>query len=395
MLCLASISAGTAADKYIGVESCASSSCHGAKSARDNRNVSQNEYTTWFRFGQHSRSVQTLHSQKAIGISKTLGQPSPWENDSCLGCHSTNAPIDQRSQSFSQEDGISCEACHGPAENWVTSHHRGTNNGSQPRPMWKPDQEAATCLSCHSPSNDKPMTHQMFAAGHPPLSFELVTFGQMQPSHVAYDADYSERKAIPSPLSRWFAGQFASAKNYLARLEKHIPQSQLIVPDGTLFSCDSCHQSAEGPQSSASPNPGALQANTSAIQMLSIAADAAQWESADKLTVAIENWAASTSQSKTAFVDATATLWQLIKSLNQDPNFQKTLATEEMASSLSKALKARVAGGEFKYWANAEQAYYLLGICEPKVQRQGLLESLSIPEQFKPELFQAEFSEID
>lgn len=394
-LCFASISAGIAADKYIGVESCASSSCHGAKSARDNRNVSQNEYTTWFRFGQHSRSQQTLRSQKAIGITQTLGQAKPWQNASCLGCHSTNAPLDQHSASFSEEDGISCEACHGPAESWVSSHHRGKKNGAQPLPLWKPAQEAASCLGCHSPSNDKPMTHKVFAAGHPPLSFELVTFSQMQPAHVVYDNDYSQRKAAPSDLARWFAGQFASTKNYLARLETHIPQTKSIVPDGTLFSCNSCHQTALRPQNAASANPGALQPNTAAIQMISIAAEAAEWENADKLADAITNWTASTSESKSKFVAATGKLWQLTKSLNDDRKFLESLRSEAMPSLVSAVLKQRVAEGKFKYWADAEQAYYLLGLCEPLAPRQGLLESLGLRDQFNPERFQAEFAELN
>jgi hypothetical protein len=394
-LALGLSSAGLASDKYIGVESCASSTCHGAKSARDNRNVLQNEYTTWFRFGQHSRSLQTLHSDAATTITQTLGQPLPWENKSCLGCHSNNVAAEQRSASYSEEDGITCEACHGPAEKWASTHHRGKTLGPKPASIWEPAQEAASCLSCHSPTVEKPMTHQMFSAGHPPLSFELVTFSKLQPTHVAYDEDYVERKGKTSDLARWFAGQVASSMNYLERLEKHIPSSVALVPDGALFTCHSCHQSAIRPQAIASEKPGALQPDTSSIQMIAIAAEASDWSHADELRDAISTWTASSSHSKPAFLAATADLWSWIKAISSDRYFNVFLNSREMKTAIREVLKQQVAAGKFKYWTNAEQAYYLINISHPLAPQQGLLNSLSSPDNFDATQFQAEFSELE
>lgn len=384
-----------ATDKYIGVESCAASSCHGAKSARDQSNVSQNEYTTWFRFDQHSRAQETLHSPAASKITQALGQLWPWENKVCLSCHSNNVANELTSASYSPDDGITCEACHGPAEKWGPSHHLGKPNTPKPKSIWETEQEAATCLGCHSASTAKPLNHRIMAAGHPSLSFELVTFSQMQPAHVAYDADYIERKAKPSEINRWFAGQFVTAKHYLSMLEQHIPASQTLVPDGALFNCQSCHQPALRPQAIASLNPGSLQPESASLQMILIAAEAAEWEHAIKLKGLLENWATSTSESKSAFLAATGKLWHSVKMLSDDQRFRDSLISDEIKPKLASILGKQVAEGKIKYWASAEQAYYLLGLSKPQTDRQGLLNSLASPKNFNPELFQAEFSELD
>lgn len=393
-LALLVLSSAYASSNYLGVESCASSLCHGAKSAQDNRQVAQNEYTTWFRFDKHSRSIQTLRSPAAMNITRTLGQPSPWENQSCLACHSSHVANDRQASTFSNDDGISCEACHGPAENWVGTHHLGTKGAQQPLPLWQPEQQASICLSCHSPSTDKPMSHRLFAAGHPPLSFEMVAFSQLQPTHTVYDDDYVQRKTKPVELLRWFTGQVIATKNYLSRLEKHIPLSGEIVPDGALFNCYSCHQEASRPQSSSSANPGALQPDNSAINMISIAANAANWSHAAQLDQAIAHWMASASESKTEFVAATVGLWQQIKVLKEDAAFADRLRQPEMKVLLSDELKTRVVDGQFKYWGNAEQAYYLLGITDPRVSLEGLLKSLGQRDNFDSQAFQAEFAEL-
>lgn len=389
--CLHGISHAEA--KYIGVESCASSSCHGAKGARDNKNVAQNEYTTWFRFDPHSRSAQTLHSQRAINITQTLGQAKPWKNENCLGCHSASIPKELASPSYSDADGIGCESCHGPAEKWLNTHHRG-DNGQQPTAIWQPHQEAKLCLGCHSPSKAKSLDHPVFAAGHPPLSFELVTFSQLQPSHVVSDADYEQRKAALSDIERWLAGQVTAASIYLERLEDHIANNQQFAPDGALFTCHSCHQSADRPQAVSSPNPGILQPDTSAIQMLAIAAAASNWVQTEAFDSAISNWLAAAGESKTSFADATATLWQLIKQLDGNKRLKQQLRSDDGLANLSAELHKQVAAGKFKYWTNAEQAYYLLGITDPRANRQLLLQSLSSPNSFSAELFQAEFADL-
>ena len=37
----------------------------------------------------------------------------------CVDCHGHNPPEAARDERFRHADGIQCEACHGPAENWL------------------------------------------------------------------------------------------------------------------------------------------------------------------------------------------------------------------------------------------------------------------------------------
>ena len=86
-------------------------------------------------------------------------------------------------------EGVACEACHGPSSKYINDHSN---------PKWRqlpfqvrsadygmlmvrdPQVRAKVCLSCHvgNVEQGKVITHEMYAAGHPPLpSFELRHFG--------------------------------------------------------------------------------------------------------------------------------------------------------------------------------------------------------------------------
>src|SRR5262249_36585052 len=52
--------------------------------------------------------------------------------------------------------------------------------------LWDPIRRTEVCASCHvgNAKEGKVVTHEMYAAGHPPLpSFEIATFGDGMPRH--------------------------------------------------------------------------------------------------------------------------------------------------------------------------------------------------------------------
>ena len=107
----------------LGVASCASSLCHGSVHEWAGSRVRQNEYLTWSREDPHARSYAKLTSERSAQIVRRLGLRQPaTEVAACLDCHVHNAPRERRGNGFQLSDGISCEACHGPAERWLTSH---------------------------------------------------------------------------------------------------------------------------------------------------------------------------------------------------------------------------------------------------------------------------------
>src|SRR5690606_9908614 len=117
----------------------------------------------------------------------------------CLACHAIDTQtshwdgdfIPRGQKSPSPAEGVSCEVCHGPSSLWEEKHNL-------PSGKWQflstekkqqlgmidvrnPTVRAELCLSCHlgNVKAGRVVTHEMFAAGHPPLpGFETQAFGQ-------------------------------------------------------------------------------------------------------------------------------------------------------------------------------------------------------------------------
>src|SRR2546422_6235492 len=109
----------------------------------------------------------------------------------CLACHALYvADEKKRARTFgqSEQEGVSCESCHGPAAGWLGEHtardwphDRSVAAGMyDTRDLIK---RAEKCLSCHVGSQEKFVDHEMIAAGHPDLLFELDTFSTVMPRH--------------------------------------------------------------------------------------------------------------------------------------------------------------------------------------------------------------------
>src|SRR5215475_5578282 len=116
--------------RHLGVASCSSSVCHGAVAPNHSGNVLLNEYVTWSHQDAHARAYATLSSERSRAIAAKLGLHDAASARVCLDCHADNVPPEQRGEKFSLSDGIGCEACHGGAEHWLTTH---TSKGSSYR----------------------------------------------------------------------------------------------------------------------------------------------------------------------------------------------------------------------------------------------------------------------
>jgi len=207
---------------HLGVVNCASSLCHGSISEWKGSNVLQNEYVTWSRVDKHAlRANQVLLNDRSRRIAANLGLKQPaHEAKICVDCHGHNPPAERRGERFKASDGISCEACHGPSENWIKSHvapgathEQNVRNGLYPTE--DPVALARLCLSCHFGNKDKFVTHRIMGAGHPRLSFELDTFTQTQPPHFVVDEDWRSRKGRWDGVRVWAIGQALAAQESL------------------------------------------------------------------------------------------------------------------------------------------------------------------------------------
>src|SRR5207253_4803725 len=121
LLGLAGVSAAPAQDsggRYLGVASCAGSTCHG-RAEGNGAVVRQDEIATWQSpsspTGTHSRALAVLDGVRARQIAASLGLKEPAQEPQCLGCHATFVSAAERGPRFQMSDGIGCESCHGPA----------------------------------------------------------------------------------------------------------------------------------------------------------------------------------------------------------------------------------------------------------------------------------------
>jgi len=230
---------------HMGVASCATSACHGKVAAVTGRNVMLNEYHLWSTQDHHSRAYQTLLSDQSKRIANYLNLPSAHTAPECLACHADNVPAERRGPKFQLTDGVGCEACHGGSEQWLQKHTEpnathASNIAAGLYPTENPYPRAALCLSCHVGTKSKFADHEMMAAGHPRLTFELDTFTANQPAHYQIDEDYIQRKGQPSVGYLWMVGQIESAKRLLTLIDSH--GGKLTSKNLAVYDCHGCHR---------------------------------------------------------------------------------------------------------------------------------------------------------
>jgi len=234
--------------KHLGVVTCANSLCHGSISKWKDSAILQNEYVTWSRVDKHAtKAYPVLFNDRSKRIARNLGlQEPPHKAKLCVDCHAHNPAPALRGERFKVEDGVSCEACHGPAEKWIeahvapgASHARNLANGLYPTS--DPVAQARLCLSCHFGNRDKFVTHRMMGAGHPRMSFELETFAQTQPPHFVIDDDWQKRKRAWDGVRVWAVGQALAAGELLDVLLDPKRSRDGLFPELVVFDCHACH----------------------------------------------------------------------------------------------------------------------------------------------------------
>jgi hypothetical protein len=271
-------------NKHMGVATCATSQCHGSAVPRDGSNVMQNEYVTWTQNDPHSRAYEVLNNAESRAIANRLGLRAAHAADICLDCHADNVSGDKRGEKFQISDGVGCEACHGGAENWLSTHYNvpavshSDNVAAGLFPTERVNARAKLCLSCHLGNNDKFATHRIMAAGHPRLSFELDTFTELwrtagrQP-HYRVDDDYKDRKNAASHSYTWAAGLLEEGRQRLNLIIDGKILGKGMFPEFALYDCHACHRSMKSVQWRRLPRhgnagPGAPFVNDGAFVMI-------------------------------------------------------------------------------------------------------------------------------
>ena len=256
--------------KYIGPGSCAATACHGSVKPVAESRIFQNEYTTWILKDKHARAFQALAGEVGERMARILKLGAKAEESpKCLACHALYTAPDQRGRPFEITEGVSCENCHGPAQAWLGQH---TERES-------PEKHAVSlklgmantrdviyrtekCLICHLGTKDKFVDHEMIAAGHPDLFFELDSFSAVMPRHWKQPRELASGKPAPGPdgdpnwsgVRDWSVGQAVQLRAAMERLawranfERY--DHKQIWPEYSEQSCFACHHSLGPAQTS-------------------------------------------------------------------------------------------------------------------------------------------------
>ncbi len=232
----------------LGVAVC--SSCHGEKGTAAYRNYEKTGTTNFILLYENEIwGKQDLHSQAFVNI-KPKAPASPddkgnlaWRMEQvlqrshgpefhvdqraeCLTCHAVDrhpGPVnlaDMSAGRFYTDFGVSCEACHGFADKWFGDHIKKSWRAIPPTEkavyhlndvpanartgyglvdIRSPQVRTEKCASCHVGNKDegKFVTHEMYAAGHPPLpAFEPVTYALQGPPHYYSHRDNKQLKQM-------------------------------------------------------------------------------------------------------------------------------------------------------------------------------------------------------
>jgi hypothetical protein len=242
----------------------------------------------------------------------TEEEQKPWRHAKphldkrCLTCHSILPDATSTLPDHLLADGVSCEACHGPATSWLKSHTTAGWLALGPNRYQRIDPCAAVvtaneiksnsppanrmfntrdiqsranlCVRCHVGGTDRDVNHDLIAAGHPRLNFEFAAFMANLPKHWDDSLDrqalqYSTAQAAPRELRAdlstwppekradneirlWAAGQLASSRAVAALLdqragaaENQSPTSALQTawPELSEYDCFACHHDLSAP----------------------------------------------------------------------------------------------------------------------------------------------------
>lgn len=259
--------------KFLGPTRCAD--CHNTPNPLRYRDfVLQNESAIFIKEDKHVQAYELLKGDLGKAICQRLGIADVDQAQQCLSCHANWMKDQPKPPNF--EFGVSCESCHGPSSLWDTPHSD---------PAWRvksadektklgmidvrqPVARAQQCLSCHIGNADqgKIVTHEMYAAGHPPLpSIEIESFVDQMPSHWRYlpekgpfvsrpdylKANYPQADHDPgSDLPRTRAtviGGLVALRESLELFASQVQPNNAQWPELALFDCQACHHDLRSP----------------------------------------------------------------------------------------------------------------------------------------------------
>lgn len=267
----------SAVPSLAGTASCSARGCHGDILPRTGQRIERDENTIWLTQDRHAQAYAVLQTTQSEEMTRKLGEKLPaQENPRCLACHVTTGTLaaSPAVAGAERDFGVGCESCHGPASKWLDNHTSKTWHDKQvaekraygmtPPGEWR--DFARRCTGCHvgAPADGttaplRDVNHDLIAAGHPRLTFELSVYLANMPRHWSQLVTASQ----PNDAGLWALGQLASAEAGLALLADRAAGADKGRPWPELseYDCFACHHDLTQPdwrQSAHADRPGSL-----------------------------------------------------------------------------------------------------------------------------------------
>jgi len=238
--------------------------------------VALTESLVWAKQDKHRLAYELVDPKKSKNelsrkMCKKLGiDPAKFDQaQQCLSCHSNWIKGNASPPPYFNL-GVGCESCHGASRDWFRDHIVPGWRKLTPEEKAKkgmvdvrnPIARAQQCYSCHigSAKEGKVLTHEMYAAGHPPLpSIEIETFSSRMPAHWRhFDAkpDFTFRKEYeaanrirPNELNRTrsvIIGALVALRESI-QLVSDQSRSKESWPQLASFDCYACHHDLRYP----------------------------------------------------------------------------------------------------------------------------------------------------
>lgn len=254
----------TSAGFFTGTASCSGRSCHGGLDSTPLKQISQNEYTEWLTHDKHADAFRVLFDKRSEDIARNLGGANKAHEDArCLSCHVTPYAASARADHALAETvfGVGCESCHGAAGKWLGPHTGEKWQGLSANqkktegmiPVRSISDLAQACVGCHvgsPPDNNRQLplrdvNHDLIAAGHPRLNFELDVFLDNLPAHWNQkEKEKRDGKDVHGGI--WAHGQLASAQAALELLAHRADHHTAPWPEFAEYDCFACHHDLQG-----------------------------------------------------------------------------------------------------------------------------------------------------
>jgi len=135
--------------KYMGATSC--KGCHNLPKRGE-------QYDAWMS-KPHAHAYTTLANEQSKKIAKDMKIADAQKSDKCLKCHITafGVPDSLLGEKYSVEEGVTCEACHGPGEKYKSMKMMKDKELALKNGLIEPTEEV--CVTCH---NEESPTYRPF-----------------------------------------------------------------------------------------------------------------------------------------------------------------------------------------------------------------------------------------